>query len=88
VFTKRVKFVVRIHAGIDRDRLCVDQEICSCSCSCEDRIAGTQIIEWLIVDLDIAREGPRASYERSGSYALGKCALNHWLVGSQIVGTP
>jgi sugar phosphate isomerase/epimerase len=27
---------------------------------------------WLIVDLDIARQGPRASYERSGSYVVDK----------------
>jgi len=27
---------------------------------------------WLIVDLDIARQGPRASYERSGAYVTGK----------------
>jgi sugar phosphate isomerase/epimerase len=27
---------------------------------------------WLIVDLDIAREGPRASYERSGAYVVNK----------------
>jgi inosose dehydratase len=27
---------------------------------------------WLIVDLDIARQGPRASYERCGSYAVDK----------------
>src|SRR5438067_5540728 len=26
---------------------------------------------WLIVDLDIAREGPRASYERCGAYVAG-----------------
>jgi inosose dehydratase len=27
---------------------------------------------WLIVDLDIARQGPRASYERSGRYVVDK----------------
>ena len=27
---------------------------------------------WLIVDLDIARQGPRASYERCGAYVVGK----------------
>jgi inosose dehydratase len=27
---------------------------------------------WLIVDLDIARDGPRASYERSGAYVVNK----------------
>ena len=27
---------------------------------------------WLIVDLDIARQGPRASYERSGAYAVNR----------------
>jgi len=27
---------------------------------------------WLVVDLDIAREGPRASYERSGRYVVEK----------------
>jgi len=27
---------------------------------------------WLIVDLDIARQGPRASYERCGAYAVDK----------------
>jgi sugar phosphate isomerase/epimerase len=27
---------------------------------------------WLIVDLDIARHGPRASYERSGAYVVDK----------------
>lgn len=27
---------------------------------------------WLIVDLDIARQGPRASYERSGAYVVDK----------------
>ena len=27
---------------------------------------------WLIVDLDIARQGPRASYERSGAYVTSK----------------
>jgi inosose dehydratase len=27
---------------------------------------------WLIVDLDIARQGPRASYERCGSYVVDK----------------
>ncbi len=27
---------------------------------------------WLIVDLDIARKGPRASYERSGEYVVDK----------------
>jgi len=27
---------------------------------------------WLIVDLDIARQGPRASYERSGAYVVNK----------------
>src|SRR5712691_7600162 len=27
---------------------------------------------WLIVDLDIARQGPRASYERCGAYAVSK----------------
>jgi sugar phosphate isomerase/epimerase len=25
---------------------------------------------WLVVDLDIARNGPRASYERCGAYAV------------------
>jgi inosose dehydratase len=27
---------------------------------------------WLIVDLDIAREGPRASYQRCGRYVVDK----------------
>jgi sugar phosphate isomerase/epimerase len=27
---------------------------------------------WLVVDLDIAREGPRASYERCGAYVVEK----------------
>ena len=27
---------------------------------------------WLIVDLDIARQGPRASYERSSAYVVSK----------------
>jgi sugar phosphate isomerase/epimerase len=27
---------------------------------------------WLIVDLDIARQGPRTSYERCGAYVVGK----------------
>jgi hypothetical protein len=27
---------------------------------------------WLIVDLDIARQSPRASYERSGAYVVNK----------------
>jgi sugar phosphate isomerase/epimerase len=27
---------------------------------------------WLIVDLDIARQGPRASYQRCGSYVVDK----------------
>lgn len=27
---------------------------------------------WLIVDLDIARQGPRASYERSGAYVVSR----------------
>ena len=27
---------------------------------------------WLIVDLDIARQGPRASYERCGTYVVDK----------------
>jgi sugar phosphate isomerase/epimerase len=27
---------------------------------------------WLVVDLDIARQGPRASYERSGKYVVDK----------------
>ncbi len=27
---------------------------------------------WLIVDLDIARKGPRASYERCGAYVVNQ----------------
>jgi sugar phosphate isomerase/epimerase len=27
---------------------------------------------WLIVDLDIARQGPRRSYERCGAYVVNK----------------
>ena len=27
---------------------------------------------WLIVDLDIARQGPRASYERCGAYVVNQ----------------
>jgi hypothetical protein len=27
---------------------------------------------WLCVDLDVARNGPRASYERCGAYVVNK----------------
>jgi inosose dehydratase len=32
---------------------------------------------WLIVDLDIARQGPRVSYERSGDYVVNKLESVH-----------
>ena len=39
---------------------------------CHRVLKGTSFKGWLIVDLDIARQGPRASYERCGAYVVNK----------------
>ena len=39
---------------------------------CHRVLKSRQYQGWLIVDLDIAREGPRASYERCGQYVVDK----------------
>jgi sugar phosphate isomerase/epimerase len=40
--------------------------------ACHRVLKAAHFQDWLIVDLDIAREGPRKSYERSGQYVVDK----------------
>ena len=40
--------------------------------ACHRVLRSASFQSWLIVDLDIARQGPRASYERCGAYVVGK----------------
>ena len=40
--------------------------------ACHRVLKSIQFKGWLCVDLDIARKGPRASYERCGAYVVNK----------------
>ena len=40
--------------------------------ACHRVLKAASLKLWLIVDLDIARQGPRVSYERCGAYVVDK----------------